>query len=86
MAANKNLNARCDVPSLRLQIEVSCRSPKQPLFMALHQNLIVSLLLKTPHALATGHGESFGADQEVFSVLVSFHSKRRVMQDAGRGN
>lgn len=52
--------------------------------MVLHQNLIVSLLLKTPHALATGHGETFGADQDVSSLLVSFHSKRRVMQDAGR--
>lgn len=51
--------------------------------MVLHRNLIVSLLLKTPHAFATGHGETFGADQDVSSLMVSFHSKRRVMQDAG---
>lgn len=36
-----------------------------------------TLLLKTPHALDTGHEEINGGDQETPSLLVSFHTDGR---------
>lgn len=79
--ANKNLNAKYAVPSLGLQIPQT--QAIVIVYVFIYQNLIVSLLLKTPQALTTGRGETFDADQDVSSLLVGFHSKRRVMQDAG---